>query len=200
MPYTEGSRKNLLNEGFEGNRVLVTGNPIKQVIDAYEDKVAASGILAELGLEPQKYFLVTVHRAENVDLEDRLRRLVQSLVDLHNKYGYPVICSFHPRTKARVQSFGVDIDIEGLRFLEPFGFFDFIRLEKEAFCLLSDSGTVQEEAAIFGVPNVTLRDVTERPETVECGSNVLAGSDPARIVLGHREMDAAERVWQGRAE
>jgi UDP-N-acetylglucosamine 2-epimerase (non-hydrolysing) len=229
MPYTERSRENLLREGFPSQRVLVTGNPIKQVIDSYEQQIASSGILGQLALRPHEYFLVTVHRAENVDLEDRLRRLVQSLSDLHSRFGYPVICSVHPRTQSRIRSFGVDVELDGVRFLPPFGFFDFVCLEKQAFCLLSDSGTVQEEAAIFGVPNVTIRDVTERPETLECGSNVLAGSDPgrivdlvelvtgpgqrswqppaeylvprvaetvARIVLGHRDLEPAERNWR----
>jgi UDP-N-acetylglucosamine 2-epimerase (non-hydrolysing) len=117
-----------------------------------------------------------------VDIEERLRSLVEAMALLHREYGYPVICSFHPRTRSKVGSFGVDIGQAGLRFVEPFGFFDFIRLEKAAFCILSDSGTVQEEACIFGVPNVTIRDVTERPETVECGSNILSGADP-QIIL-----------------
>ena len=96
---------------------------------------------------------------------------------LHERYGFPVICSLHPRTRSKVKQFGVRFDRPGLRFVEPIGFFDFVRLEQSAFCVLTDSGTVQEETCILGVPNVTLRDVTERPETIECGSNVLAGCD-----------------------
>jgi UDP-N-acetylglucosamine 2-epimerase (non-hydrolysing) len=175
LPYTERSRANLLREGISGERIYVTGNPIKQVIDTYAGEIAGSPVLAELGLEEHAYFLVTMHRAENVDIEERLRELVEALTHLHRQYGYPVICSFHPRTRAKVEAFDIKITSAGLRFLPPFGFFDFIRLEREAFCILSDSGTVQEEAALLNVPNVTIRDVTERPETLECGSNFLSG-------------------------
>jgi UDP-N-acetylglucosamine 2-epimerase (non-hydrolysing) len=123
-----------------------------------------------------------MHRAENVDVPARLCSLVRALELLHAEYRYPVVCSMHPRTRARMREFDVDADGEGLIFVEPFGFFDFVHLEQEAFCLLTDSGTVQEEACIFHVPNVTIRDVTERPETIECGSNVLAGCDPDTIL------------------
>ena len=181
MPYTERSRANLLREGIGGDRIYVTGNPIKQVIDAHDSGISASTILATLGVAPREYFLVTLHRAENVDIESRLRSLVEALRRLHLAYGFPVICSFHPRTRSQVEGFAVDVSGAGLRFLEPFGFFDFVRLEREAFCILSDSGTVQEEACLFLVPNVTLRDVTERPETLECGSNFLSGADVEEI-------------------
>ena len=199
MPYTENSRQNLLAEGIPGNRIYVTGNPIKEVIDQYAPQIAASTILADLGLQRDEnalnrsdlheapgtkhqarsvrdYFLVTMHRAENVDIEARLRSLTQSLHQLHEKYKLPVIVSTHPRTKARIEAFGIDVNHDDIKFLEPFGFFDFIALEKSATCVLSDSGTVQEECCILGVPNVTIRDVTERPETIECGSNILAGA------------------------
>jgi UDP-N-acetylglucosamine 2-epimerase (non-hydrolysing) len=182
MPYTLRSRENLLREGIPGERIFVTGNPIKEVIDEHRERISASGVLEELGVGEGKYFLVTMHRAENVDVEERLRSLVDAMALLHGEYGFPVICSFHPRTKSKVESFSVDIRRAGLRFVEPFGFFDFIRLERSAFCILSDSGTVQEEACIFGVPNVTIRDVTERPGTLECGSNILSGADPGDVL------------------
>jgi UDP-N-acetylglucosamine 2-epimerase (non-hydrolysing) len=182
LPYTERSRQNLLREGIPGDRIYVTGNPINEVINLFAKDIGESGVLERLGVQRKAYFLVTMHRAENVDVEPRLRGLVEALARLHAEYGHPVICSFHPRTRARVQSFGIDVDRAGLRFVEPFGFFDFVRLEREAFCILSDSGTVQEEACLFGVPNVTIRDVTERPETLECGSNMLAGGAPEDIL------------------
>lgn len=182
MPYTERSRENLLREGFAPERVLVTGNPIKEVIDHYDGAIRTSTVLKTLGLQPQKYFLVTLHRAENVDVEERLRAFLTALERIHRDYGYPVICSVHPRTASRAAGFGLSLEKRGIQPLPPFGFFDFIHLERNAFCVLSDSGTVQEEACIFGVPNVTLRDVTERPETVECGSNILTGADPDRIL------------------
>jgi UDP-N-acetylglucosamine 2-epimerase (non-hydrolysing) len=182
MPYTNRSRENLLREGISPESIYVTGNPIKEVIDGHTEAINTSPALANLGLTPKRFFLVTMHRAENVDVESRLRDLVKALELLHQEYGYPVVCSLHPHTRARAREFGVDLDRAGLIFAEPFGFFDFIRLEQSAFCLLSDSGTVQEEACIFHIPNVTIRDVTERPETIDCGSNVLAGCDPETIL------------------
>jgi UDP-N-acetylglucosamine 2-epimerase (non-hydrolysing) len=196
MPYTERSRSNLLAEGFSSDRIFVTGNPIKEVIDHYVDQIDASNSLEEIGVEKGKYFLVTMHRAENVDLEIRLRSLVEAMSNLNAKWGYPVICSVHPRTKSKMDEFGINPQEAGIRFLEPFGFFDFIKLERSAFCLLSDSGTVQEEACIFGVPNVTIRDVTERPETVECGSNILSGADPDQICRIVEMVTKERQRWQ----
>jgi UDP-N-acetylglucosamine 2-epimerase (non-hydrolysing) len=182
MPYTERSRKNLLHEGIPGERIYVTGNPIYEVISHYEKEIGSSSVLDNLGLKKKEYFLVTMHRAENVDVEARLRGITEGLDRLQREYGIPVIVSTHPRTRNRMDSFSVAIKNELIRFLPPFGFFDFITLERNALCVLSDSGTVQEECAIFRVPNVTLRDTTERPETVECGSNMLSGAEPETIV------------------
>jgi len=196
MPYTSRSRENLLAEGFPGHRVYVTGNPIKQVIDQFSEKIAASAALTQLGLEHGKFFLITLHRAENVDIESRLRSLLDALALLHEEFGFPVVCSLHPRTRSRMEAFGIDLQRAGLLFLEPFGFFDFVRLEQSAFCLLSDSGTVQEEACILGVPNVTIRDVTERPETLDCGSNVLCGAMPDDVLRAVRMVTAQHGRWK----
>jgi UDP-N-acetylglucosamine 2-epimerase (non-hydrolysing) len=195
MPYTERSRQNLLREGLPGEYIYVTGNPIKEVLDHYEPEISSSEALEELEITAGEFFLVTMHRSENVDVPERLNALVTALERLHREFGYPVICSFHPRTQAKVGQFGIDIKRAGLRFIEPLGFFDFIKLEKSAFCLLSDSGTVQEEGCLFQVPNVTLRDVTERPETIECGSNVLAGCDPDQILSLVNFVTAGDRNW-----
>lgn len=200
MPYTNRSRENLLAEGLSGNRVYVTGNPIKQVIDKFSAQIAASTALEQLGLERGKFFLVTLHRAENVDVEDRLRSFLDGLALLHEEFGFPLVCSLHPRTRSKMEAFGIDLKRAGITFLEPLGFFDFIRLEQSAFCLLSDSGTVQEEACIFGVPNVTLRDVTERPETLECGSNILCGSAASSIVAAVRMVTALRGTWKPPSE
>ena len=196
MPYSERSRQNLLAEGFAGNRVFVIGNPIKQVIDRHAGAIDASDVLARLSLEAKRFFLVTVHRAENVDVESRLRDLVDALATMHEQHGVPIVCSLHPRTRSKLDQFGVDVDRAGLVFLPPLGFFDFIHLEQRALCVLSDSGTVQEEACIFGVPNVTVREVTERPETVECGSNFVAGTDPSVISAGVALALAQPPAWQ----
>jgi UDP-N-acetylglucosamine 2-epimerase (non-hydrolysing) len=196
MPYTERSRQNLLREGIAGQNIFVTGNPIKEVLDFYEQEIESSRALEELRIEPKKFFLVTLHRSENVDIPERLKAFVDILSSLHKEYGFPVICSFHPRTRARVEQFGVDIERVGLRFLKPLGFFDFVKLEKTAFCLLSDSGTVQEEGCIFQVPNITFRDVTERPETIEGGSNILAGCEADRIRAILRMIISNRQKWR----
>ncbi|HJP95006.1 MAG TPA: UDP-N-acetylglucosamine 2-epimerase (non-hydrolyzing) [Pyrinomonadaceae bacterium] len=183
MPYTERSRMNLLREGIDGHRIFVTGNPIYEVIEHYRAQIEASKIIEQLGLSKQKYFLVTMHRAENVDVEPRVRSLIESLERLQREYNLPIICSTHPRTRSVIERLGLAASAnEHIRFCEPFGLFDFIALEQNAFCVLSDSGTVQEECCIFKVPNVTIRDVTERPETVECGSNMLSGADPDAVL------------------
>ena len=198
LPYTNRSRENLLREGIAGDRIFVTGNPIKQVIDHHRPQIAASTILATLGVNAGEYFLVTMHRAENVDDEPRLRRLVDALTRLGKRH--PVIVSTHPRTRGRIEEFGITSKGATVRWLDPLGFFDFVRLEQEAFCVLTDSGTVQEETCLFGVPNVTIRDVTERPETVDAGSNLMAGSDPTAIVAAVDLVTALPRTWTPPAE
>lgn len=201
MPYTERSRKNLLREGIEGHRIYVTGNPIYEVIQHYDDLISKSDIHERLGLKAGKYFLVTMHREENVDVEDRLRSLIKALELLHREYQLPVICSTHPRTRARMRSSGIESPADGgVQFHEPFGLFDFISLERSAFCVLSDSGTVQEECCIFRVANVTIRDVTERPETIECGSNMLSGAEPEAIVRCVRTVLDQKNEWKAPPE
>jgi UDP-N-acetylglucosamine 2-epimerase (non-hydrolysing) len=182
MPYTERSRANLLREGIASERIFVTGNPILEVIEHYQPQIDRSEVLEKLQLEPGRYFLVTLHRAENVDVERRLANFAEVFSLLSERYHHPVIVSTHPRTAMRMKEFKLGNYRGDVRFPQPFGFFDFITLEKNALCVLSDSGTVQEECAIFGLPNVTLRDVTERPETIECGSNILTGADTDTIL------------------
>ena len=196
MPYTERSRQNLLREGIAGERIYVTGNPILEVIEHYEARIEASRALDELKVEPRRYFLVTMHRAENVDVEPRLRSLVAALDALHREHKVPIVVSTHPHTQKRMEAAGLSGAAKPIRFLPPFGLFDFVKLERNAVCVLSDSGTVQEECCIFHVPNVTLRDVTERPETVECGSNILAGADPDVILRCVRIVLAQGTDWR----
>jgi UDP-N-acetylglucosamine 2-epimerase (non-hydrolysing) len=196
MPYTERSRQNLLREGIAGERIFVTGNPILEVIQHYQPEIDQSDVLARLKLKPQSYFLVTMHRAENVDLKDRLRGLIESLASLRQEYELPVIVSTHPRTEALMSSFGFsEVEKQGIQFHEPFGLFDFITLERNAFCVLSDSGTVQEECCIFKIANVTIRDVTERPETLECGSNMLSGGNADSVLRCVRTVRLNEPEW-----
>jgi UDP-N-acetylglucosamine 2-epimerase (non-hydrolysing) len=181
MPYTHRSKEALLREGIERRRIFVTGNPIYEVLHHYRDGIDRSSVLRELGVEENGYFLVTLHRAENVDIPERLDAFLRGLSRIAEAFEKPMIVSVHPRTADKLGTHGLAPSSKRVRLMEPMGFFDFVRLEKSAFCVLSDSGTVQEECCIFGVPNVTLRDVTERPETIECGSNILSGADPERI-------------------
>lgn len=183
LPYTERSRQNLLKEGIHGDRIYVTGNPINEVIQHYDTSIRKSSVLSEFCLEPKGYFLVTMHRAENVDVEDRLRSLILAFDCLERQYAVPILISTHPHTRKQLELLNINLDNKNVKFLEPFGFFDFITLERNALCVISDSGTVQEECCIFRVPNVTIRDVTERPETIECGSNILSGAD-LKSILG----------------
>jgi UDP-N-acetylglucosamine 2-epimerase (non-hydrolysing) len=196
MPYTERSRDNLIREGIPSHRIFVTGNPILEVITHYQSRIDASRVIADLGLETGRYFLVTMHRAENVDIESRLSNLIESLEMLGREYGHPIVCSLHPRTRSKMKAFGLPPQRAGVRFLEPLGFFDFIALQRDAFCVLSDSGTVQEECCLFHVPNVTLRDATERPETLQCGSNMLAGTEPQAIRQAVRAVLELPRGWR----
>ncbi len=195
LPYTERSRDNLLAEGFHRSRVIVTGNPIKEIIDRHWARITASRALEDLGVTAGGYILVTAHRAENVDVLHRLLSIVDAVSTIGETYGLPVLCSLHPRTRERVQAAGIDLAARGIRALEPLGFFDFVQLERQARCVLSDSGTVQEETCIFGVPNVTIRDVTERPETIECGSNYVAGTGRDDIVRAVDFVMARQSVW-----
>jgi len=200
LPYTSRSKENLLNEGVNRESIYVIGNPIFEVIEHHSSEIEKSKILANLKLKPQQFFLVTIHRAENVDEKDRLSNLLKALDGINKKYSLPVICSLHPRTRNRIKQFGLKTANKNIRFLVPFGFFDFITLEQNARGVITDSGTVQEECCIFRVPNVTVRDVTERPETIECGSNILSGVEPDKILKALEIALDENREWEPPAE
>lgn len=196
LPYTERSKENLVREGIERERIFVTGNPIKEVLDSFAGQIDASGVLVQLDLKPFEYFLVTLHRAENVDPPERLHKIITSLSAVAEKFGKPVLVSVHPRTAEKLEVQGIRPDVTKVRLMNALGFFDFVRLEKNALAVLTDSGTVQEECAIFGIPNVTLRDVTERPETIECGSNILCGADQETILKAVEIAIAQPAAWK----
>ena len=195
LPYTERSRANLLREGIEGQRIYVTGNPIYEVIQYYDKQVQNCSILNELNLKAQQYFLVTMHREENVDIKERLTGVVKALNSLLAEFDVPIIVSTHPRTKKRMAEFGIQTENSKIRFMSPLGFFEFLSLEQNAFCVISDSGTVQEECAIFRIPTATIRDVTERPETIECGSNILCGTETQSIIRCVKTVLALKKDW-----
>ena len=199
LPYTERSRANLLAEGIHSSRILVTGNPIHEVIEHYRAEWVRSSILRRLALSPGQFFLVTLHRAENIDDPDRLFQFLCLFSELWNKYQIPVIVSTHPHLRQRIDQMltekAMQLSNPQVRFLPPFGFFDFLQLQSTAFCTLSDSGTVQEESCLLRRPSVTLRDHTERPETVECGASVLSGADPERILALAEQVTSKAPAW-----
>jgi UDP-N-acetylglucosamine 2-epimerase (non-hydrolysing) len=197
LPYTQGSRRNLLREGISPDRILVTGNPIREVLDHHTAAIddAAADTFQRLGVEPGGYLLLTAHRQETVDIEARLRSLVAGVLAVSEVHDLPIVASIHPRTRSRLEAFGVPFDNGRIRGGDTFGFFEFVALERHARCVLSDSGTVQEECCIFGVPAVTLRDTTERPETLECGSNVLSGVEPDAIARATQIALTGREAW-----
>ena len=200
LPYTYRSKENLLREGIPIESIYVVGNPIFETIEHYSKEIKHSKALSNLKLDPHKYFLVTMHRAENVDDKSRLKSILNSMEKINKKYAVPVICSLHPHTKSKMEQFGLDTGNANIHFLTPLGFFDFVALEKNALCVISDSGTVQEECCIFQVPNITIRDVTERPETIESGSNMLTSVTTALILKSIDIVLNETHDWQPPAE
>lgn len=195
LPYTPQSKENLLNEGIPSKRIYLSGNPIYEVLNHYNNEIEQSVILEKLNLDKEDYFLVTAHRAENVDHEDRLLEIMKGINLVAETYQKRVICSLHPRTKSRIE-LSPKLEVHPLiEFHEPFGFFDFVKLEKNAFCVLTDSGTVQEECCLFHVPTVTIRKTTERPETIESGSNMLSGINAKQIVNCVKVMVNQQKNW-----
>ncbi len=192
---TKTARRYLEMEGIDENRISVTGNTIVDaVFQNREISASKSDILDTLGLEPKGYFLVTSHRQENVDNPEKLKSIIAGLEAVHREYELPVIFPMHPRTRKMAGRFGIPFD--GISPLEPLGFLEFLQLESNARLVLTDSGGVQEETCILGVPCVTLRANTERPETIEVGANLLAGTGAAEILAGVREMLSRPRGWE----
>ncbi|MGC4896226.1 non-hydrolyzing UDP-N-acetylglucosamine 2-epimerase [Micromonospora sp. DT31] len=183
LVYTEHARRNLLAEGLHPRRILHTGSPMREVLEHYLPDVERSTILDRLLVSPGGYFLVSAHREENVDRPDRLNRLLECLRAVQDEWRLPVLVSTHPRTRKRLEALAPDPTVlDGIAFHEPFGLIDYVRLQRQARCTLSDSGTISEEAAILGFPAVTLRDSIERPEALDAGGIVMTGLDPAGLV------------------
>jgi UDP-N-acetylglucosamine 2-epimerase (non-hydrolysing) len=192
---TDQSKQYLLREGIDEKKIYVTGNTVVDAV--YENREIAKRkpvILDGTGLTTKEYFLATAHRAENVDVKSGLAGIISGLALVRETYGISVIFPMHPRTQKMMNLFG--IDSRGISITQPVGYMEFLELEANARLVLSDSGGVQEEACILNVPCVTLRENTERPETVDCGANVLAGTDPDAISRAVRTMMAASRTWQ----
>lgn len=175
IAYTEHARRNLLSEGLHPRRVIVTGSPMFEVLRHYREAIEASDSLNEAGVAEGDYFLVSAHREENVDRPARLRQLLDSLNALHDEWNLPIVFSTHPRTRKRISALEKYAGSEHVHFHQPFGFLDYVKLQLNARCVLSDSGTISEEAAILGFPAVTIRDSIERPEALEAGAILMTG-------------------------
>ena len=180
LVYTEHARRHLLAEGMEHRRVYLTGSPMREVLENYRSSIEASKILDELSLSKGRYFIVSLHREENVDSKPRLAQLVDALNGLAERYDMPIIVSTHPRTRKRLDAMDVKFDPR-VRDLKPFGFHDYNHLQMHAFCAISDSGTIAEESSILDFPAITPRDAIERPEALDTGNIVVTGLDAATI-------------------
>ncbi len=183
LPYTEHARRNLLAEGLHPRRILLTGSPMREVLEHYRPQIEASDALDELGVEPQRYFLVSAHREENVDSPARLELLLESLNAVAREWGLPVLVSTHPRTRARL---GDRQAHDLVRFHPPFGFMGYNALQQAAACVLSDSGTIAEESTMLGFPAVTLRSSIERPEALDTGAITMTDLAPSEVLAGVR--------------
>ena len=188
LVYTEHARRHLLSEGIHHRRIYLTGSPMYEVLKHYEKQITQSNILTELGVRPKEYFLVSIHREENVDNSQNLTNILGILNRIVEMYSLPVIVSTHPRTSKRMESLGAPEMDDRIRFHKPFGYHDYLKLQKNALCTISDSGTISEESAILGFPAINLREATERPEALDAGTIILTG------IEGDTVLDAVELI------
>ncbi len=182
LVYTEHARRHLISEGLPHRRIYLTGSPMREVLDHYRQKIDASPVLGELGLQPGDYFVISTHREENVDRPENLRAITGILDRLAAEYDLPVIVSTHPRTRKKLEALGEFRPDPRIRFLKPFGFTDYVHLQLHARCTLSDSGTISEESAILNFPAISLRRSMERPEAQDAGTIILTGFDPQTVL------------------
>jgi len=182
LTYTEHARRYLLREGLRPETVIKTGSPMYEVIDHYRAGIDGSQVLPRLGLTAGEYFIVSAHREENVDDETNFGQLVETLEALSGAYETQVIVSAHPRTRKRFEERGIAIDGPRIRFEKPFGFFDYLKLQQHAACVVSDSGTITEESSILGFPAVMIRQAHERPEGMDEGTLIMCGLKPENVL------------------
>lgn len=175
MVLTEHARRYLIAEGIRPETIIKTGSHMEEVLNYYMPRIESSDVLVREGLENGKFFIVSAHREENVDTPDNLRDLLDTLRALADTYGFPLIVSTHPRTRKRLEALGESLDHPLIRFSKPFGLLDYIKLQMSAFCVLSDSGTITEEASLLNLPAVTLRNAHERPEGMDEGTLIMSG-------------------------
>lgn len=174
MVYTEHARRYLLREGLPPDQIIKTGSPQKEVLQHYQSGIDSSDVLTRLQLEQNKYFVLSIHREENIDSEGNLRQLVQSVNAIAGQYGFPLIFSCHPRTRKKMEASGYALD-KLVKVMPPLGLFDYVNLQKNACCTISDSGTITEESSILGYPAITVRQAHERPEGMDEGTVIMAG-------------------------
>jgi UDP-N-acetylglucosamine 2-epimerase (non-hydrolysing) len=182
MVLTEHARRYLLAEGIRPETIIKTGSHMQEVLDYYMPRIQASDVLAREGLKEGEFFIISTHREENVDSPENLRELLATLRALAEQYQYPVIVSTHPRTRKRLEALGESLDHPLIRFVKPFGLLDYIRLQMAACCVLSDSGTITEEASLLNLPAITLRNAHERPEGMDEGTLIMSGLRAERVL------------------
>jgi UDP-N-acetylglucosamine 2-epimerase (non-hydrolysing) len=182
MPLSEHARNYLLSEGLKPETVIKTGSPMNEVLKFYSKKIDNSDVLERENLKPSEYFIVSTHREENVDSEENFTNLLASLNAIADQYGKKVIVSTHPRTKKKLEQLGIVNKNPKIEFLKPFGFIDYIKIQKNAFCVISDSGTITEECSILSFPAITIRQAHERPEGMDEGALIMSGLNPDRIL------------------
>jgi UDP-N-acetylglucosamine 2-epimerase (non-hydrolysing) len=193
LPYTEHARRYLLAEGLPAEMVIKTGSPMREVLEHYASGIAGSAVLGELGLSPREYFVISAHREENIDSEVNFRNFLETLNAVAAKYQQPLIVSTHPRTRKRLEAtLGTTAPDPLIRFLKPLGFLDYVQLQQQARCVISDSGTLTEESSICNFPGVMIRQAHERPEGMDEGTVIMAGLTPTRVLDAvHLAMDQA---------
>lgn len=192
LPYTEHARRYLISEGYRKEHIYVTGSPLTEVLKKYEDKITESTVLDTLGLEKGKYILVSAHREENIDNEKNFLSLMSAINEIAEHYKMPLIYSTHPRSKNTIEKRGFTFS-PLVRNLTPFGFFDYNKLQLNSYCVLSDSGTVPEEAAILGFPAVSIRTSTERPEALDKGAIILGGIKKDDVL---QAVELSRSMWE----
>jgi len=179
---SEHARRYLIEEGIRPETIIKTGSHMREVLDHYLPKIAVSDVVSRLGLKPKEYFIVSAHREENVDFPENLKALVATLNGLAETFGYPVIVSTHPRTRKRLDDLGVGPINSLVQFAKPFGFFDYNKLQIDAYCVVSDSGTITEEASLLNLPAITIRNAHERPEGMDEAIVVMSGLQCNRVI------------------
>lgn len=199
LVYTEHARRHLLSEGMHHRRIYLTGSPMREVLEHYRERIEASDVLTRLGLTARRYFIVSLHREENVDSARRLSALVAALNALAERHDMPIIVSTHPRTRKRLEALQGPVLDERVQWMKPFGFHDYNHLQMRAFCTISDSGTIAEESSILGFPAITPRDAIERPEALDVGCVIMTGLDLGAILGGVNAITQAfaERAARG---